>query len=492
MSLAHRSTRGVLVFTAGNTATYGLSLIATVIMARLLGPDSFGEAVLAITIAEFLAATAAWNFPSALLRERDEEVALAFNTSLYLWAGIVVVVLGIAAAVGTVLWFLESPRVGQIFIAVVVGRMVSNLADCFSADLARRFAYGRYSLINFLSQAFANGSAVVLAVAGAGAWSLAWRDMGVAYVSIALSVAWSRFRFHRGFNKEKARELFTFGSKMIGSRLGDMVFHRYDNLMVGALAGTNPLGLYSQAYLVAESGTKAFAPALSSVPLSTYSRLQGNHELTQRTYDFITYLLVRAVAPIGILCLLVPEEILTVLFGPAWAPGANMLRGLAGYAVLLPIFEHHRALLVANNAVGQLLRARLIQIAVLLPAVPLLVLALGGAGAGIAVALAMVVGTTAVIIVARPYARLHVRRSLLTPLLASLASVLAGEFVLGLEHEQTVRLASVVAVVLFVYLLSLVAMDRDRLVSNIRLMIDSLRPVRAETPNERILVTDGS
>ncbi len=321
MSLARRSTRGVIVFTAGNTATYGLSLIATVAMARLLGPHSFGEAILAITIADFLGATAAWSFPTALLRERQEEIDLAFSTSLYLWAGVTVAVLTVAAGIGVGLWVLVSPLVAEMFIAVMVGRMVSNLADCYSADLARNFEYGRYSLIIFLSQAFANGLAVGLAVSGAGAWSLAWRNMGVAYVSIVLSVAWSRFRFHRGFDRAKARELFTFGSKMIGSRLGDMVFHRYDNLIVGILSGTRALGLYSQAYLVAEIGTRAYSPALSTVPLNTYARLQGDHERTQRTYDFITYLLVRAILPVGVLCLLVPREILTVLFGPAWAPG---------------------------------------------------------------------------------------------------------------------------------------------------------------------------
>ena len=491
MSLARRATRGVFVFTAGNTATYAISLIATVAMAHLLSPGTFGEAILAITIAEFLAATAAWSYPSALLREREEDVTLAFNTSLYLWAGVAIVVLTIAVGIGVGLWFLESPLVAEMFIAVVAGRLVSNLADCFSADLARRFAYGRYSLIGFLSQAFANGSGVALALWGAGAWSLAWRDIGVAFVSIVLSVLWSRWRFHRGFSRAKARELFAFGSKMIGSRLGDMVFHRYDNLMVGTLAGTSPLGLYSQAYLIAEASTKAYAPALSSVPLSTYSRLQNDPARTQRTYDFITYLLVRAVLPVGVLCLLVPREILTVLFGSASAPGANMLRGLTGYAVLLPIFEHHRALLVANNAVGRLLRARIIQISVLLPVVPLLVLAMGGTGAGIAVAAAMVVGTVAVIVASRPYARLHVRATLLTPVLASVVSAVAAGLLLTVIHSELARLISAVGIVSAVYVIVLAALDRGDLVANVRLMIKNLRPSSSELAEEVAVAADG-
>jgi PST family polysaccharide transporter len=495
MSLARQSTRGVFVFTVGNFATYGLSLIATVAMARLLGPKTVGVAMLAITIAEFLAATAAWSFPAALLRERDEDVALAFDTSLYLWAGISALVLAIAAGVGVGLWFLMSPQIAQIFFAVVVGRLVSMLADNYGADLERRFAYGRYSLINFLSQTFANCSAVALAATGAGAWSLAWRDMGVAYVSIALSIAWSRFHFHRAFDRAKARELISFGSKMIGSRLGDMVFHRYDNLIVGLLSGPNALGLYSQAYLVAESGTRAYAPALSTVPLSTYSRLRGDRERTQRTYDFVTYLLVRAVLPIGVLCLLVPREILTVLFGPAWAPGADMLRGLTGYAVFLPIFEHHRALLVANNAVLRLLRARLIQMIVLLPGVPILVLALGGTGAGIAVAAAMIVGTVAVVIVARPYVHFRIRLNVAVPVIAGLVAAGTAEFLLRFVHGDLVRLATAVGVIIPIYVCTLAAMDRGRLVSNIRLLVTSLRRGRpaesdsAPPPTETVIKT---
>ncbi len=169
-----------------------------------------------------------------------------------------------------------------------------------------------------------------------------------------------------------------------------------------------------------------------------------------------------------------------------------MLRALTGYAVLLPIFEHHRSLLVANNDVVPLLRARLIQVAFLLSTVPPLVLAAGGTGAGIAVSAAMIVGTTAVIVVARPYAQLRIRATLLIPLAASLLSAVAAGLMLRLEHGEIVRSASAIGVVLSVYLVSLLLMERDRLISNLRLMMSSLRRTPPAAAEEVVVGSDRS
>jgi hypothetical protein len=134
--------------------------------------------------------------------------------------------------------------------------------------------------------------------------------------------------------------------------------------------------------------------------------------------------------------------------------------------------------------VERLLRARVLQLSVFLPTVPLLVLVMGGTGAALAVAAAMIVGTTAIIVVARPYARLHVRATLAAPLIAGLLATVAAEFVLRFEHGEFIRLLSTVGVVLAVYLVSLAALDRHRLISNIRPMINSLRPDPSARPEE--------
>jgi O-antigen/teichoic acid export membrane protein len=393
MSLARRSVRGAMALSVGNLVGLVVSLIGTIVLARFLAPSKFGQATLAITLGELLCAATAWPLAVALVRERDEEVEHTFNVAIYLFVWGAVAIIAVAFVGAAALWFLESPLTGEMFLAVVVGRLTGLLADCYGAELHRRYAHGRIAAIQLTSQLFANGSAVALAAGGVGAWSLAWYDMASAYLSILLVTRFSRWRFHRGFDRVKARELFVFGRQMSASRLGDLTYHRYDNIIVGLIAGTAQLGFYSQAYLLAQTANNVLAPTMVYVPLTTYSRLQDDPERTQRMYDLITFFLGRLVAPLAVMMLLVPADLLTVPFGAAWAPGASIVRGLTAYAVLLPIFEHHRVLLVAHNALRRVVWVRAVQLAVLLPAVPALVVPFGGAGSALAVSVSMVVGT---------------------------------------------------------------------------------------------------
>jgi O-antigen/teichoic acid export membrane protein len=475
MSLARRSVRGAMVLSAGNLAGYVLSLLGTVVLARFLEPSHFGQATLAITLGELLCAATTWNFPVALLREPEGEVQHSFNVAIYLFVWSAIAIIAIACIGAAVLWFLEGPLIGEMFLAVVVGRLTGLLADCYGCELYRRYAYGRITAIQLTLQVFSNGSAAALAAAGVGAWSLAWYDMAPAYLSIVLMVLSSRWRFHRGFDRVKARELFVFGRQMSVSRLGDLTYHRYDNIIVGLIAGNAPLGLYSQAYLLAQTGNNILTPTMSSVSLSTYARLQDDPERTQRMYDLITFFVARLVAPLAVIMLLVPADLLTVPFGPVWAPGANMLRGLTAYAVLLPIFEHHRALLVAHNALHRLIRVRVYQLAVLLPGVPALVVPFGGTGSAVAVGVSMVVGTVAVMYATRPLVRLHLLSNTAKPLAAAVVAAALGELMVQLVSGDLLQLVSVSVTVVVAYVAMLVVLDRRSLGTNIRTMVQTIR-----------------
>ena len=116
----------------------------------------------------------------------------------------------------------------------------------------------------------------------------------------------------------KVRDLWRFGTAMVGSRLGDVAFHRFDNLAVAAFSGSAALGLYNQAYLIAEMGNKLFAPIIAYLPLNLYAKIQGQSARVQRSYDLIGFWIIRAVAPVGVILLVVPEQLLVILFGDPW------------------------------------------------------------------------------------------------------------------------------------------------------------------------------
>ena len=325
--LGRTAARGLVVASGGNFATYAFSFGAAMVLARLLTPTDFGQVALAMTVADLLFITIGLSLPTALLREPADRVELAFRTSMTMMviACCVAVIVGAGIAAG--LATLVSGTVAALFAVIAFARMPPLFGLCLAADIQRRNAYGRFSTVVYGSQAFSLVVAVILAFAGVGVWALVAREAAAGVVLFAVAWGFSEWKIRFGFDREKCGELLRFGALMLGSRAGDIMFHKYDNLVVAGIAGTRELGLYNQSYVLAELSNRVYAPVIFTVPINMYAQLQGDRARTTRMYQLTMFGVVRSVLPLGVLIVIFPGEILAVAFGSQWTAGADMLRG---------------------------------------------------------------------------------------------------------------------------------------------------------------------
>lgn len=476
MSLARLAVRGAALLTVTNLTAYAVSFGATLALARMLEPNEFGKVVFAIAVAEFLFLLGAWSLPVALIREPQETFGEAFDTAMALLVPISGGLLVASAGVAAGLWALEGAAIALVFLAIAGGRVLQLFAGCFIACLERDFAYGRVALIQIGSIGCSAVIALALAQRGAGVWALGARDVAVSVVMCALAVALTRRLPGRMVSAAKARALLRFGAGMVGSRLGEMLFQRYHSLVLGVVSGARQLGLYNQGYVLTEAGNRLYGPVLQQLPLATYARIQDDRERTARVFALVMFVLSRGVTPLALAFLVLPGETLAFLYGERWREGASMLRVLSVYALLAPLFDQMRVLLVANGRVGNVLRARMWQLGLFLPAVPLCSWLWGGVGAAAAVGAGMIVGVLAILPYVRRLAPLS-WRDFVAPGVAATASVAAAFAVLstGVERDFP-RLALGGLTLATMYALALALVDGARLLAHGRTILAGLRP----------------
>ncbi len=481
MRLGRSAARGLLLASGVNFGTYIFSFGVSVLLARLLTPNEFGQIALATTIADLLFLTVGLSLPTALLREPAATVQIACRTSMTMMAAASVGLAAVGAAISFGLASWMSETVALLFATVVISRIPPLFALCLASDIQRRNAYGGYSIVVYGSQALSLVVALVLGLLGAGVWALAAREVAAGLCLLILAVWFSEWRIRFGFDGAKCVELLKFGVLMLGSRMGDILFHRYDNLVVGTMAGTRQLGLYNQAYVLAEMSNKVYAPVIYQVPQSIYAQLQGDSTRTTLMYQLMMFAIIRSVLPLALVLVVFPSEVLGFVFGAQWTPAAEMLRALAVYTLLLPVFEHARVLLVANGDVTATLRARAFQLAVFLPATPLLTLAYGARGAAIAVAGSMVVGTLSILRQAQRLAAFRFA-DCAAPLMAAVFAAGAGIAIGHYLSGDLSRLAAGTATTLGVYAVMLIALERKRLLMNTHILRSYFRETPVDTP----------
>jgi O-antigen/teichoic acid export membrane protein len=131
-----------------------------------------------------------------------------------------------------------------------------------------------------------------------------------------------RPRFH--FAIREFRELFPFGLNIIGSDLLTFLSRNVDNLLIGAVLGTSPLGFYAVGYRLLEVTQVLLVNVARKITFPAFSRLQHDRERMVRAYLRVARISSAVILPGYIGMALVAHEIVPIVFGGRWERSADV------------------------------------------------------------------------------------------------------------------------------------------------------------------------
>jgi O-antigen/teichoic acid export membrane protein len=170
-------------------------------------------------------------------------------------------------------------------------------------------------------------------------WSLAIKDSLAIIIYFVYLVVFSKIRFKWRFNKITANKLLDFGWKRNISRALQIIMFRSPLFIIGNIVGLRNLGFFSQAYYLVNLPITFFSPAIQTVGLSFYSKLQNEKNKICKVLNLSNYYITRIMFPISIVIILFPTGILGFLYGQKWLEASVHLRYLSLFMFLLPLYS---------------------------------------------------------------------------------------------------------------------------------------------------------
>lgn len=359
--------RGGAYLSLGNWVTTLLSFLIGLGVARILGPAEFGVYAFVFALSELLTIIAAFALNQALVQSRDESQTLndsAFALSSML--ALVTITVGLAAA--PLLSRIRDDHAAALMVMLATGRALQLLCWVPTALLERRVRYGAVAGIQMTAVNVPNLLGLGLAWYGFGAWSLAVRDVATPALHLVMALVASGYVFRRDVRRDSIRRLMDFSRPMFIARSLDILLQRVDRIILGSFLGDALLGLYHQAKTIAMTGTLATRP-IFPLAFNLFSRVQDSPDQQRRAYEITTFLLSRPMIGIAAIFLSTPCEIIELLLGKEWTDAAPLLRGLALYSVLQPMFDLGKQLLYARAEAAKNIYLRLVQAALFIPCV---------------------------------------------------------------------------------------------------------------------------
>lgn len=329
MNLKERTLQGIswafATRVSGQVIQYGVS----VVLARILFPADFGLVGMVGVFTGFAAVFIDFGIGSAIVQRQDvEEHQLRAAFVATLCVGVITSVL-IAVGAPVIAAVYHRTELVSLTRVSSVGFFLSAVGVVPRAILMRGMQIKRLMLLDFAVVIASAACSVVLAVMGAGVWTVVASSLVTAAGQSLLPMVFGPWRVALTLQFAGLRPLMTMSLNLLGFNIVNYWSRNFDNLLIGRLLGETSLGLYARAYSLMLLPITQITGVLGNSMIPMLSRVQLD---TARSKN----LFLRALGMIGLVGFPMMFGLASVagpfvqgLYGPKWIGLIPLLRLLA-------------------------------------------------------------------------------------------------------------------------------------------------------------------
>jgi PST family polysaccharide transporter len=336
-----KSIRGGASALLSQVVSMALTLLTTIILARILSPSDYGLQAMVLSLTGFLSLFKEAGLSAASVqREKlnQTEVSTLFWINVAIGAVLSVVVACLAPAL---VRFYKDERLYGITLLSAPIFFVNSLSIQHRALLDRAMRFTTNYTIDIVSVIAGTIIALGLAQAGWGYWALIVQNVSLP-VTCTIG-AWIAMPWIPGRPRwtHELKHMLRFGGTVTLNNFIGYFSYNAEKILLGHFWGAGPLGIYGRGYQLSNLPMQQMSTAVGSVAFPALSRLQSDPERLRRFHLKAHSLVVSVTVPIVIGIALFAEDIIAVVLGPRWNGVAPILRLLApamlAFALISPL-----------------------------------------------------------------------------------------------------------------------------------------------------------
>jgi O-antigen/teichoic acid export membrane protein len=482
MSLARRSVTSSAYSVTANVVEAVFMFGRAIALTRLLEPEEFGIYNYALAIVIFSLAFPNFGLRSALVHrtaESEEEDAVPVHFTLaVLFATVWALLMAIGVAV-----FAEK-GVRWVYWVIIGTEYAILLTMTPRALLTKEVTFRRLALYQIISTICSSAVAIGLAWYGMGVWSLL--AINLVTVSLALAMFYGFrpvWRPRLAWSPRIVRYYLAFGTKVFAGDFLLRALDQVDDIWTGVALGNTALGFYDRAFGLATYPRRLLSGPLTEVALGTYAELKGDRERLSQAFFMVNAVIIRFNFLLAGAIVLVAPEFIRLVLGARWLPMLDTFRLMLVYTLLDPIKLAVANVLTTSGAPGEVVRARLVQLGVMVVGLAVLVPSLGIAGVALAVDLMLLAGIAVLLLQARAYVNYSFVALFGAPALALSLAIILGRLSIelpGVVGSDWRTAGAKLSVCIIVYSCILGLLERSAIPSFLRI-VQYLRPAYSDT-----------
>lgn len=346
-------------FAQGASALLGkvATIVATVLLARMLFPEDFGLQTVAFMMLGLVNMFSNFGFQTYIIQAKElspEKLDTCHTLNI-----VFSVVLGGCMAVAGYLLPTAPPLLREMLYLYGTLVFISGLTYSQLAMMKRHLRFKESARAEVTYSLVSNTGRVAFAYAGLGALCFPMGDLLGAlarwWVTRKVVTDPPKMRMPTG---AVSKEVLGFGAHTTSVGLASFVANQVDKALLAVSHSIAQVGVYGFATTMAAMFYNAIIVPQSSVFMAAFARLQDDVAAVRQLLATSSRFIFSMAMPLNVLWLLEAEAIISVVFGVQWLPAAPIIRILAVDFMVRSMFTGITGLLLSFGRAADAARTK--------------------------------------------------------------------------------------------------------------------------------------
>lgn len=317
---------GLRWITVSRILTQVLTWANTFFVIRLLSPTDYGLAALAGVFSNFLALLNELGFSVTLVQRQTRDL----ETLRHVFGALLVISLilcgGLVLAAPVIGDLVKEPRVVPLLRFVSLQFIVMAFSVIPQAQLSMDLRFRELSVIGIVAALLGAAITLVMALHGAGAWSLIVGAVGIGITRCVLLNVFHPALHAPRLKVARIRPFAAFSGLVLLERTLWYWYVQLDSLLVGRFLGAAQLGIYAVGKQLTSIPLERAMEIINSIALPAFARVKTDPQQVRFGYLKILRLGGGYAFPVFWGLAAVSEPLVRVVLGTKWLPAVPVIR----------------------------------------------------------------------------------------------------------------------------------------------------------------------
>lgn len=252
------------------------SLIPTMVLSRLLNPSEYGLIAISGIFSGFVTIFIGCGLSGALIQKKDashKDYCSVFYFNVIMSLVVYAIIFFSAPLCAS---FFGYREVCSIMRVMSIGIVISSLGAIHGTLLQKELEFKKIAIRNLWVVVISAVIAIVAAFYGIGYWTLVIQALVQASLLCILNWSVSTWRPTFYFSFSRLKQLWSFGSRMLGVNIVDYVFGKSYDTIIGKNYNPAELSYYNKAYSTTNLFVDSILGALNTVLFPAFSKMQDD------------------------------------------------------------------------------------------------------------------------------------------------------------------------------------------------------------------------